>query len=191
MALAPTRRSAAAVIALVAGLAGCGLAGATASPPTGTPSNAPSATVAASQAPASPSPIGDGTIPGLAFSVVIKELASRDVECSEPETDGDEIVVECDAVAHDFNNHVEIRGTSDDAVSAIEARSLAFLGADAVGREFLGFLATLPCVGCDSDAARDWVADNWETGGEETIGPLALTLTTDAEGSTLEMRGAR
>ena len=191
MALTSSWRSAAAGIALAAGVAACGLTGATAAPPTGTPTNAPSPTSPASEPPASPSPVRDGTIPGLAFSDVVEALGTQDVECTEPETDGDEVVIECDAAAHDFNNHVEIRGTSDDAVSAIEARSLSFAGADAVGREFLGFLATLPCDGCDPDAARTWVADNWESGGAETFGPLALELSKNAEGSTLEMSGVR
>ena len=190
MALARSWRSIAAVAALVAGIAGCGPTGATAVPPTGTPTNAPSPTDPSSESPASPSPVCDGTIPGLTSSDVVDELGTHHVECTEPETDGDEVVIECDAVAHDFNNHVEIRGASEDAVSAIEAMSLSFAGADAVGREFLGFLATLPCDGCDSDAAREWVADNWESGGEETIGPLSLELSKDAEGSTLVMRGA-
>ena len=193
MALSPWR-SVAAAAALVAGIAGCGLTGATAAPPTSsptaTPTNAPSPTAPASESPASPSPAGDGTIPGLAFSDVVEVLETQNVECTEPETDGDEVFIECDAVAHDFNNHVEIRGTSEDAVSAIEARSLSFAGADAVGREFLPLLAGLPCEGCDPAAAREWVADNWESGGEDTFGPLALKLSKDAEGSTLELRGA-
>ena len=127
------------------------------------------------------------SIPGLTAADLKLNLEERDFTCVGPTDDNEGgIYYECTS-GEEYR--VLWRGRSPTDVFYVDSTALLVSEDDAA--TFLGYIASVPCEGCQQADAKAWAEANTATGGETTIGPIYYLLYPSGSGAwVLEMSAA-
>jgi hypothetical protein len=130
-------------------------------------------------------------IPGLAAVDVTGNLEDRGFDCTGPEPTDSGVLYECKLVAPDAEQRVLIVGSTPGSIVLVDSTALDFgPNPGDAAKAFLQYMATVPCEGCQPEAAQAWVRDNFDAGGEQVVGSVILVLYGDANSKILEIRAA-
>jgi hypothetical protein len=115
--------------------------------------------------------------PGVHSSDLISLLAGRGLTCGEPEDEEGKRVWVCEASTPLTTYQVEFAGSMSKIESLRAMVTQTGQAKDSLSREFLGHVAAVKCQGAEPAAARKWVEENLDAGGEASFGPVAYRLT--------------
>jgi hypothetical protein len=119
-------------------------------------------------------------IPGLTPQDVYLNLEDRGFKCSEPELMGsdNEVRWTCEKQEPQGEYSVEINSKDANSVRFVEARvsSNEPTRADALARDFLGYVATIPYEGAQPEEAKAWVEQHVGSKVSAEFGGVSYTL---------------
>jgi hypothetical protein len=130
-------------------------------------------------------------IPGLTPQDVYLNLENRGFKCSEPELRGagNEVRWTCERQEAKDEYLVEINSSDANSVRVVEARVISYdpARADALARDFLGYVAIVPYEGAQPEEAKAWVEQNVGSKASAEFGGVSYTLGGKAGRRSLEL----
>jgi hypothetical protein len=132
-------------------------------------------------------------IPGLTPQDVYLNLENRGFKCSEPELMGPENEVRwtCEKQEAQGEYSVEINSKDANSVRFVEARVISYepARADALAKDFLAYVATIPYEGAQPHEAKAWVEQNVGSKVSAEFGGVSYTLGGKVGRRFLELEG--
>jgi hypothetical protein len=131
-------------------------------------------------------------IPGLTPQDVYLNLENKGFKCSEPKLMGhqNEVRWTCEKQETHGEYSVEINSSDANSVRLIEAWVISDdpARADALARDFLGYVARVPYEGAQPEEAKAWVEQNVGSKVSAEFGGVSYTLGTKAGRRFLELQ---
>jgi hypothetical protein len=130
-------------------------------------------------------------IPGLTPQDVYLNLENKGFKCSEPELmeAANEVRWTCEKQEANGEYLVEINSSDANSVRLVEARVISDdpARADALARDFLGYVARVPYEGAQPEEAKAWVEQNVGSKVSAEFGDVSYTLGGKAASRSLEL----
>jgi len=118
-------------------------------------------------------------IPGMTAADVKLNLENLGFTCTGPELGKDKLVSwECKEETQEHNFFVEVLGNGPLEILSVQATALNYSKepTNAVVKDFIGYIASVPYTEADQKHARDWVGANISQSADTVISGVRFTL---------------